>query len=149
MFEAVVKVLAEGDDPLAYFRTSYRDIVTGNDTPEQGGQPEYMNIFDFSVLVIGLVTSYLQNQGEHDLLHDYANIKLIKLVRILRLFSVANSFESLRLVMMGLLQGMRSSFYIVVLLVLVIYMFGVLAVRIFGANGWLFVPSFVLFKWYQ
>ena len=134
VFEAVAKILAEGDDPLAYFRSPYRDIITGQPSAERGGLPNYMNIFDFSILIVGITTSVLEHGGTHDLLHDYANIKLVKLIRIFRLFSVARKLESLRLVMMGLLQGMRSSFYIVLLLILIIYMFAVLAVRLFGAN---------------
>ena len=132
ILEATLKILAEGDDPLAYFRSSYRDIKTG--AKQAGGRANFMNIFDFTIVLFGLATFILAG-SKGDVLHDYASIKMLKLLRVLRLFSVAANVESLRLVMMGLLQGLKSAFYIVVLLVLIIYMSSVLAVKIFGANG--------------
>ena len=63
------------------------------------GLPRYLsdpwNIFDFAIILVGAATS-VSTGGSNDMLHDYASIKMLKLLRILRLFSVAASTIALR-----------------------------------------------------
>lgn len=51
---------------------------------------------------------------------------MVRLLRLLRLLSLLKVSEQLRVIVVGLVQGLKSSVYIVFLLLLVTYMFAVI-----------------------
>ena len=55
-------------------------------------------------------------------------------MRLMRLLSLLKSIKQLRVIVVGLIQGCRSSIYVLLLLVIIIYVFAVVAVNWFGAN---------------
>jgi voltage-gated sodium channel type X alpha len=66
--ECVVKIIAFGDHPKRYFDDSW-------------------NIFDFSIVIVGWFESVLP-----------FNASILRLVKLLRVFKLARSFPSLRII---------------------------------------------------
>ena len=108
VLEIVLKFIAAGSQPLDYFR----DPVHGK-----------WNTFDFIVTVI----SFPGVAGE-----------ATAMVRILRLFRIVEQFQkinAMKAIVIGLLAGMKSIGYILLLLFLVFYMYAVVGVSSFGNNN--------------
>ena len=59
---------------------------------------------------------------------------VLRLLRLLRLLTVIQGVEDLRVITAGLIGGIKSVTYIMILLLLVIYLFAILGVMMFGAN---------------
>ena len=57
---------------------------------------------------------------------DGSGVTVVRLLRLLRLLSLLKTSEQLRVIVVGLVQGLKSSVYIVFLLLLVTYMFSVI-----------------------
>ena len=113
-FEFVCKVLMEGDRPLQYLLN-----------PKTGA----LNAFD-GFLVVVSVTDMVVSTSEGEL-HEYA---VLRILRLLRLLSLVNKQQQLRLIIVGIAEGLKNSVYIILLLLLVVYMAGVLSVRLFAVN---------------
>ena len=107
--ECCVKIIAEGPEPLRYFTH-----------PEDG----YFNTFDFFIVVC----TYAMSGGSG------AAIAGLRMLRLVRLLTLIKSVPVLRAIISGLVVGMKSVFYIVILLWLVIYIFAILGCGQFGAN---------------
>ena len=110
--ECAVKIIAEGPEPLRYFTH-----------PEDG----YFNTFDFLLNAVGLCTLALRGRSAGAI----AGLRLLRLVRLLTLIK---SVPVLRAIITGLIVGMKSVCYIVILLFLVMYIFAILGVISLGSN---------------
>ncbi len=107
--ECVLKIMAEGSEPLRYFTH-----------PDDG----YFNTFDFFIVVC---TFALRGGGG-------AATGGLRMLRLVRLLTLIENVPVLRAIMSGLIVGMKSVWYIVTLLWLVIYIFAILGCSQFGAN---------------
>jgi hypothetical protein len=105
--ECVLKVVAFGRKPKMYFT----DKLDG-----------HYNTFDFLIVVLSYAFLSSDSGGT------------IAVMRLLRLVRVMNLFEALRVIIKGLVVGLRSVSSILMLLTLVIYMFAVVGVTLFGRN---------------
>lgn len=108
--EALLKILAEGEQPQVYFLD-----------PEDGT----FNFFDFMIVVLSWAFFGQATQTA---------IQCMRLLRLLRFFTVVKNIAQLRVIVIGLIQGLKSSVYIVMLLLMVIYMCSIAAVDLFGEN---------------
>jgi voltage-gated sodium channel len=96
--ECVVKIAAEGKDPLAFW--------TG---PEMG-----WNNFDFWLVFICWLP------------FDGGNVAFLRLLRLMRLLKLVGKVKQLQVIVVGLAKGLGSVSYIMVLMLLVFYLFAVL-----------------------
>ena len=105
--EIVLKIIGEEFTPLKYF--------TNHNWK--------WNWFDLIIVIASL--PYGSNQG---------TLKLVKIVRLLRLIKLFRKIDELNLIMTGLLMSMKFVSYIVLLWTLVMYIFGITGMLLFGAN---------------
>ena len=108
--ECVIKLLAEGEKPLRFFSD-----------PEDG----WFNSFDFAIVLLSFAFVGQDGQGA---------VQVMRLMRLMRLLSLIKSVTQLRVIVIGLIQGIKSSIYICILLLMVVYIFAIIAVDSFGAN---------------
>ena len=108
--ECIFKIVAEGKRPMNYFLD-----------PADG----VFNCFDFMIVVM----SYAFMTGSSG-----ATIGALRLLRLVRLLTFVKGVTELRVILVGLLEGFQSVGYIVMLLFLVMYMFGICACLFFGDN---------------
>ena len=106
--ECVVKIVAEGEQPLRYF---YH--------PDRGA--DRWNCFDFAIVLLSFV----------ELGHDLGGLAVLRLVRLIKL---ARSFPSLRLIVEALLEALSGVFYVLILLLAINYVVCILGVIMFGEN---------------
>ena len=108
-FEVVAKILAEGFTPLRYW--------VG---------PEWKwNCFDFIIVLMSFPNPILSGGGM---------VKLLRLVRLARLAKLIRKIPQLQMIIMGLFGGFKSIGYIMLLLFIVLYLFGIIGIMLFGAN---------------
>ena len=107
--EVVIKLAAEGSDPMNYFRDGY-------------------NVFDF-VLAVGGLVALLAQGGEQNPI-----ISLLRMVRLLQLFKLAHNLPRLQLVTEALVYGMKSMMWVALLLLMFNYLFGLLGLILFRDN---------------
>jgi hypothetical protein len=107
--ECGLKLIAEAWHPLRYFQD-----------PENGT----FNSFDLTIVVIGWALASLGGGA----------IGALRMLRLVRLLTFIKSVKQLRVIISGLLTGMKSVTYIVMLLVLIIYIFAILACLFYGGN---------------
>ena len=105
--EALVKILAEGKRPFQYFKNPW-------------------NVFDFAIVVACLAELFLQTGG--------AFLPILRLVRILRVLRLITAIPKLQLLVTCLLKSLPSMFYVSILLFLLFYVYGAMAVFLFGEN---------------
>lgn len=108
ILECVVKIGAEGIDPLQYFR---------------GGEWGWNN-FDFLIVVMSLPVFPL----------DSSTVKLLRLFRLMRLVKLLKRIPQLYVIVQGLIGGLKSIVYIFVLLFLVFYLYAVAGIDFFRVN---------------
>ena len=108
--ECVLKIVAEGKHPEAYF------------THPQNGT---FNTFDACIVVASFAFLGNSNGGA---------IGALRMLRLVRLLTFIKGVQQLRVIVVGLIQGMRSVTYIVLLLFLVIYLFAIM-VGVFLPNS--------------
>jgi voltage-gated sodium channel len=108
--EVILKVIAEGLQPWHYF------------IDEDNGP---FNTFDFLIVV----ASYALLGGS-----SAGALGILRMLRLVRLLTFIKNVPVLRVIIVGLIQGMKSVTYIVMLLFLVIYLFAILGCLIFGEN---------------
>jgi len=104
--EAALKLISEGYEPKYYFADNY-------------------NKFDFTIVVLSFTFLGSPNGKA---------IAGLRMLRLVRLFSLIKSVPQLRVIMAGLGEGLESVIYIVMLLFLVIYLFAILGCLLFGVN---------------
>ena len=108
-FEVVAKIIAEGFAPWRYW--------VG---------PEYKwNNFDFIIVLLSYPNPVLAGGGA---------VKLLRLVRLARLAKLIKKIPQLQMIVMGLFGGLKSISYIMLLLFIVMYLFAIIGIMIFGAN---------------
>ena len=105
--EALIKILAEGNRPFNYFKNPW-------------------NVFDFAIVVACLLEPFLHMGG--------AFLPVLRLARILRVLRLITAIPKLQLLVSCLLKSLPSMFYVSILLFLLFYVYGVMAVFLFGEN---------------
>jgi voltage-gated sodium channel len=108
--EVCCKIIAEGFEPWVYF------------TDTENGK---FNTLDFSIVMAGYAFMGMQSGGA---------IGVLRMLRLVRLLTFIKGVPQLRAIIAGLVKGMQSVTYIVMLLVLIIYLFAIMGVLFFGAN---------------
>ena len=106
-FEVLVKILAEGNRPFNYFRNPW-------------------NVFDFAIVAACLLEPFLHIGG--------AFLPILRLARILRVLRLITAIPKLQLLVTCLLKSLPSMFYVSILLFLLFYVYGAMAVFLFGEN---------------
>ena len=105
--EALIKILAEGHRPFNYFKNPW-------------------NVFDFAIVVACLLEPFLHLGG--------AFLPILRLARILRVLRLITAIPKLQLLVTCLLKSLPSMFYVSILLFLLFYVYGAMAVFLFGEN---------------
>jgi voltage-gated sodium channel len=108
--ECVLKIVSEGTQPWHYFTDSENGSV---------------NAFDFVIVVASLALVDSDNGG---------TVSALRMLRLVRLLTFVKGAPVLRVIVVGLIQGIKSVVYIVVLLLLVVYIFAILGTMLFGIN---------------
>ena len=107
--EAVIKVIACGDQPLMYFLD-----------PDDGN----FNTFDFVIVVISIFFALDPNT-------DGSSVAVGRLLRLVR---VVLKIPELRYVLLGFLAGLNAVAPIMLLMILIIYLYAIVGRVYFGAN---------------
>ena len=105
--ECLVKIFAEGMNPIRYF--------TG---PERN-----WNNFDFVVVILCYPFAKPLTGG---------NAAVLRLMRLARLMKILKKIPQLQMIVMGLVGGLSSIGYIVILLLLVFYLYAIVGVMYFS-----------------
>ena len=105
--EALIKILAEGHRPFNYFKNPW-------------------NVFDFAIVAACLLEPFLHLGG--------AFLPILRLARILRVLRLITAIPKLQLLVTCLLKSLPSMFYVSILLFLLFYVYGAMAVFLFGEN---------------
>ena len=105
--EIIIKILAEGNKPLHYFRNSW-------------------NVFDFCIVAACLLEPLLPSGG--------AFLPVLRLARILRVLRLVTAIPKLQILVSCLLKSLPSMFYVSILLFLLFYVYGTIAVFFYGEN---------------
>ena len=106
-FEVLIKILAEGNRPSNYFKNPW-------------------NIFDFVIVTACLLEPLFHLGG--------AFLPVLRLARILRVLRLVSAIPKLQLLVSCLLKSLPSMFYVSILLFLLFYIYGAMAVFLFGEN---------------
>lgn len=118
--ETAMKIIAEGADPIHFF----------------SGEDRIMNNIDFAVVI--LCFPYISNY----LLGNSGAIRIVtRLFRLVRLSKIVNQIPALRVIVRGLMGGLKAITYIAVLMILFLYLFAVLGVYLFRDNDPFFFGS--------
>ena len=107
VIEAGIKILAEGKKPQNYFKNPW-------------------NVFDFLIVVACLLEPIFDLGGEF--------LPVLRLARILRVLRLVTAIPKLQLLVTCLLKSLPSMFYVSILLFLLFYVYGTLAVFFYGEN---------------
>lgn len=107
VIEALLKILAEGSKPQKYFVNPW-------------------NLFDFSIVLACLLEPFLNLGGEF--------LPVLRLARILRVLRLVTAIPKLQILVTCLLKSLPSMFYVSILLFLLFYVYGTLAVFFYGEN---------------
>ena len=103
--EVIVKIIAEAGHPHTYFKDSW-------------------NLFDFCVVMASIVALMMPING----------VAMLRLVRLVRVFKLARSLPSLRIIVESLLESLSSVGYIVLMIMGGQYIFSILCMIFFGKN---------------
>jgi len=125
--ECLVKIAAEGRRPWRY--------VTGKHWK--------WNVFDFVLVVGGFITPFILEgasggasaAGKSEAADQgQGALNTVRLIRLMRLGKLFYRIPELRVILTGLVGGLSSIFYVTLLLVIVIYMYGIMGVLFFKRN---------------
>ena len=105
--EALIKILAEGNRPLNYFKNPW-------------------NVFDFTIVAACLLEPFLSLGGTF--------LPVLRLARILRVLKLVTAIPKLQVLVSCLLKSLPSMFYVSILLFLLFYVYGTMAVFLYGEN---------------
>jgi voltage-gated sodium channel len=105
--EVIIKILAEGSRPMNYFRNPW-------------------NLFDFLIVAACLLEPLLPING--------AFLPVIRLARILRVLRLVSVIPKLQILVGCLLKSLPSMAYVSILLFLLFYAYGAMAVFLYGEN---------------
>jgi len=115
IFESTIKIIAEAPKPWRYFFDSW-------------------NIMDFAIAFIGLIDLALALAGTKMSGGAGSVIMVFRLVRLMRIMKLVKSIPQLRIIVSAMITAMPSVMYISMLIFLMLYIYGVLAVFVFGEN---------------
>ena len=107
IIEAAFKILADWKKPLNYFKNPW-------------------NVFDFLIVIACLLEPIFDLGGEF--------LPVLRLARILRVLRLVTAIPKLQLLVTCLLKSLPSMFYVSILLFLLFYVYGTLAVFFYGEN---------------
>lgn len=107
VIEAVIKILAEGNRPQNYFKNPW-------------------NVFDFIIVGACLLGPVIHLGGDF--------LPVLRLARILRVLRLVSAIPKLQLLVSCLLRSLPSMFYVSILLFLLFYIYGTMAVFLFAEN---------------
>jgi len=107
VIEAVIKILAEGNRPQNYFKNPW-------------------NVFDFIIVVACLLGPVIHLGADF--------LPVLRLARILRVLRLVSAIPKLQLLVSCLLKSLPSMFYVSILLFLLFYIYGTMAVFLFAEN---------------
>lgn len=107
VLEALIKIGAEGNKPLHYFKNPW-------------------NAFDFFIVTACLLGPILPL--------DSSFLPVLRLARILRVLRLITTVPKLQVLVSCLLKSLPSMFYVSVLLGLLFYVYGTMAVFLYGEN---------------
>ena len=107
VIEAVIKILAEGNSPQNYFKNPW-------------------NVFDFIIVVACLLGPVIHLGGDF--------LPVLRLARILRVLRLVSAIPKLQLLVSCLLRSLPSMFYVSILLFLLFYIYGTMAVFLLAEN---------------
>ncbi len=105
--EVFIKITAQGNQPQNYFKDAW-------------------NLFDFFIVVACYAGPFLGDNAEF--------LPVLRLIRILRVFKLVTALPELQLIVGALLRSIPSMAYISLLLGLLFYIYGAMAVFLFGPN---------------
>ena len=105
--EVFIKVIAEGKQPQNYFKDPW-------------------NLFDFFIVAACYAGPFLGDNAEF--------LPVLRLIRILRVFKLVTALPELQLIVGALLRSIPSMAYVSLLLGLLFYIYGAMAVFLFGEN---------------
>jgi voltage-gated sodium channel len=105
--EASIKILGQGKNPFNYFKNPW-------------------NVFDFLIVTACLLEPFLNLGG--------AFLPVLRLARILRVLRLVTAIPKLQLLVTCLLKSLPSMLYVSILLFLLFYIYGAMAVFLFGEN---------------
>ena len=105
--EALIKITAEGKRPFRYFKNPW-------------------NVFDFIIVTACLLEPFVQLGGTF--------LPVLRLARILRVLRLVTAIPKLQLLVSCLLKSLPSMFYVSILLFLLFYIYGTMAVFFYGEN---------------
>ena len=106
--EVVLKIIGEGAAPWLYFFG-----------------PEWAwNIFDFAIVTFSM--PFIPFKG--------GQLKLLRLIRLMRLAKAFRKIPQLQMIVQGLIGGLKSIVYIVVLMLLVFYLYACAGIIFFKGN---------------
>ncbi len=105
--EVFIKVTAQGNQPQNYFKDTW-------------------NLFDFFIVAACYAGPFLGDNAEF--------LPVLRLIRILRVFKLVTALPELQLIVGALLRSIPSMAYISLLLGLLFYIYGAMAVFLFGEN---------------
>ena len=108
--EVVLKIITEGYEPQQFFLDA-----------ENG----YFNLFDFLIVAGSFALMGSNSSG---------TIGALRMLRLIRLFTFVKGVPQLRVIVAGLVTGLKSVVYILMLLLLVVYLFAILGSLLFGQN---------------
>ena len=107
VIEAAIKILAEGKRPQNYFKNPW-------------------NIFDFVIVVACLLEPIIHVGADF--------LPVLRLARILRVLRLVSAIPKLQLLVTCLLRSLPSMFYVSILLFLLFYIYGTMAVFLYAEN---------------
>ena len=104
-----------------------------------GFKPDYWNLFDFTIVFIGLMP------------FDGGAVTALRLIRLLRVLKLVRALPELQILVISLIGSLEAIAYIGLLLLLLFYLYAVIGVTIFGENdpvhmGQLHVALVTLFR---
>ena len=105
--EVIIKILAHGSKPFKYFRNPW-------------------NVFDFVIVAACLLEPILPINS--------AFLPVLRLARILRVLKLVTTLPKLQILVGCLLKSLPSMFYVSMLLGLLFYVYGTMAVFLYGEN---------------
>ncbi|MBT3636777.1 MAG: ion transporter [Opitutae bacterium] len=105
--EVLIKITAEGKNPQRYFQNAW-------------------NVFDFIIVVACLLGPILPIDGSF--------LPVLRLIRILRVLRLVTAIPKLQILVSCLIKSLPSMFYVSVLLALLFYVYGTMAVFLYGEN---------------
>jgi len=113
--ESALKIVAESPKPWRYFYDPW-------------------NIMDFAIAAVGLLDLLLGLAGMHMAGGAGSVMMVFRLFRLMRIMKLVKSIPQLRIIVSTMITALPSVMYISILIFLLLYIYGVLGVFVFGDN---------------